>query len=64
MALVVVAAAGVAMSSFALAAPGAVAAVGVAMPSCALAALGAVVVAGMAEVFLVVECLDERLIMV
>jgi hypothetical protein len=62
--LVVVAAAGVATSSSALAAPGAVAAMGVATPSCAPAAPGAEVVAGVAEVLLVVECLDERLIMV
>ncbi len=64
MALVVVAATGVATYSFLLAAPGAVAAAGVATPSCTLAAPGAVVVAGVVEVFLAVERLDEHLIMV
>jgi hypothetical protein len=63
-ALVVIATAGVATSSSALAALGAIAAAGVAAPSCTPAALGAEVVAGVAEVFLVVERLDERLIMV
>jgi hypothetical protein len=52
------------MSSSALEAPGAVAATGVATPSCAPVDPGAEVVTSVAEVFLMVVCLDEHLIMV